>query len=61
MIELQELLQIKKKYIENQINSIKSFINQAPEGTLRISLVKKNPQYYWRKDNKDTCGIYIKK
>ena len=51
--ELQELNRL-IEYLEVQLK-------EAPVGTLRITHNKGNAFYYWRRDEKDICGTYIKK
>ena len=57
MEELTKEIRILEKIIEYAEKSLKA----APQGILRISRKGNSSQYYWRKDEKDKNGKYIKK
>lgn len=61
MNELQSVINNKINKLEQIINHADRYIENAPEGTLRISHNKNTEQYFWRKNKRDPNGQYIKK
>ncbi|SFH92413.1 hypothetical protein SAMN04487830_1134 [Pseudobutyrivibrio sp. OR37] len=51
----------RKNGIDNLVDRLKLELDNAPDGSLRITNRKSYVQYYWRKDAKDTNGAYIHK
>ena len=57
---LQSMINDRILSLERIIDKAKAFIDQAPEGTLRVSSSKRGIQYYRRSNGRKDGGTYIK-
>ncbi len=59
--EIVRMLSDRKAALESLIKERRETVGNAPEGHLQIMDKKKYVEYYWRKDPKETNGVFIPK
>lgn len=51
----------RKRQLRKMIQKCRKDLDRAPEGKLRISVIRGKPRYYQITDPKDTTGVYLSK